>query len=124
MNPAIGLVIALPAEARALLGRGVWERTDGNLYRRIYFKKGMSLIAVLSGVGQKKTTIAAQWLMAKKVCALISLGVAGGLDLTLRAGDTVFGDVIYQDQGGVIRRSGRGFRRWLALSGKGSGREE
>ena len=104
MNPAIGLVIALRSEARVLLGRGIWERADGNLYRRVYFKEGMSLIAVLSGVGQEKTEIATRWLMGEKVRALVSLGVAGGLDPALQAGDTVFGDVIYQDQGGHYQK--------------------
>lgn len=99
MNPAIGLVVALPAEARALLGRGIWERADGQRYRRIYFEEGVSLIAVLGGMGQENAMASARWLISRKVRALVSLGVAGGLDPTLKAGDTVFGDVIYQDQG-------------------------
>ena len=104
MNPAVGLVIALKAEARALLGRGVWERADGNRYRRVYFNKEMSLIAVLSGVGRNNAMISARWLISQKVKVLVSLGVAGGLDPTLRAGDTVFGDVIYQDQEGYYQK--------------------
>ena len=99
MNPSIGLVVALPAEARALLGRGVWERADGKRYRRAYFKEGMSLIAVLGGMGQENAMASAKWLVSRKVKALVSLGVAGGLDPTLKAGDTVYGDVIYQDRG-------------------------
>ena len=104
MNPAIGLVVALPVEARAILGRGAWERADGNLYRRIDFKEGMHLVAVLSGVGRKNAAMSTKWLIAKKVRALVSLGVAGGLDPTLQAGDTVFGEVIYQDQGGHYQK--------------------
>jgi adenosylhomocysteine nucleosidase len=104
MNPAIGLVLALPAEARALLGRGVWERADGKRYRRIYFKEGMSLMAVLGGIGQENAMASANWLLSRKVRALVSLGVAGGLDPSLKAGEVVFGDTVYQDQGTHYQR--------------------
>ncbi len=104
MNPAIGLVVALPVEARALLGRGAWERAEGYLFRRVHFKEGMPLVVVLSGVGRKNAVMATKWLIAKKVRALVSLGMAGGLDPTLQAGDTVFGEVIYQDQGGHYQK--------------------
>ncbi len=99
MNRPVGLVVALPMEARAFLGRGFWKREDGNRYRVSDLKAGMPLITVLSGVGGENAMMAARWLISRDVRALISLGVAGGLDATLQAGDIVFGDLIRQEQG-------------------------
>ena len=118
MNPTIGLVVAMPSEARALLGRGVWERADGNRCRHICFKEGVSLIAVLSGMGRENAIASARWLVSRKVGALLSLGVAGGLDPTLMAGDTVFGDEIYQDQGDHYQKVWEGIPGMIDITRK------
>jgi adenosylhomocysteine nucleosidase len=79
---AVGIVAALAAEARAL----------GPVVRRVgevaYLGDG-TLFAV-SGVGAAAAAIAAGRLIEAGASALMSFGLAGGLDPELRAGSVVF----------------------------------
>ncbi|HTS53177.1 MAG TPA: hypothetical protein VMH26_07885 [Burkholderiales bacterium] len=76
----IGLVTALPVEARGLAGRlepGASARLAGNGRLR------------LCGIGSGNARAAAMTLTDTGVTALISWGSAGGLDPRLRAGDLI-----------------------------------
>lgn len=71
-------MIALPDEARALLGRqaraaGHVARTDG-------------AAVLVGGIGPERATRAAERLLAEGARALASFGIAGGLDPALAAG--------------------------------------
>ena len=93
MNP-VGVVAALAAEARAL---GPAVRRIGDVS---HLRNG-SLLAV-SGMGAAGAEAAAARLIEAGASALMSFGLAGGLDPALPAGSMVFPSE-------VISRDGRGF---------------
>ena len=96
MNSAVGLVVALPAEARALSGGcRPWKRKNGHLYRCFSLKDGTVLVAVQSGMGMENAFSAALWLAEEGVAALGSCGVSGGLDQRLVPGDVVLADAVW-----------------------------
>lgn len=75
----LGVVTALAAERRAWTGwRGDGSRARGD---------GWQLLQ--SGIGPERAALAADRLLADGVRALLSWGVAGGLDPALRPGDLV-----------------------------------
>jgi len=100
MNPALGLVVALPAEARALLGRGLWQRLEGRIVRRKRLDNGTRLICVRSGVGIENALFSARWLVTKGVRALAALGVGGGLYPGIKAGDVVIAEAVFENGSG------------------------
>ena len=51
MNSTIGVVVALPGEAKALVGRRDWQEAEGLLYCRSFLKDGTKLLVVQSGMG-------------------------------------------------------------------------
>jgi len=104
MNPAIGLVVALPAEARALIGRGRWQRTEGHLFRRSLLNNRTHLVVVRSGLGMENAFLASQWLIAEGVVAMGVSGVSGGLDPDLEPGDLVLADSVIQENGNTCKQ--------------------
>jgi len=104
MNSTIGLVVALPSEARALIGRGRWQRTEGHLFRRSRLNNRTHLIVVRSGLGMEKAFLASKWLIAEGVVALGVSGVSGGLDPDLEPGDLVLADSIIQENGNMCKQ--------------------
>jgi len=74
----LGLVVALPAEARALAG-GPWRMVDGRPVCREGSAGRGELIWVRSGIGYERAHEAARWLVGQEVAALGVLGVSGGL---------------------------------------------
>jgi adenosylhomocysteine nucleosidase len=111
MNKTIGIVAALPGEARALVGRRFWEKTNGFLHCRVVLKDGADLAVVQSGMGMENAFSAAHWLSKKGVGALGCFGVSGGLDPGLGIGDLVFADAVFMEQDDGIslawKRGGR-----------------
>lgn len=100
MKPLLGLVVALSAEARTLLGTGGWKRIAGHRVRRIRLPDGTGMTWVLSGVGTGKALSAARWLVASEgATALAAIGVSGGLDPSLRAGDLILPDTVVENCG-------------------------
>ncbi len=89
MRSFLGLVIPLPAEARALLGRQGWLREDGWSCRQATLPGGKRVLAVCAGQGRARAQQAAAWLAARGATALAVVGVAGGLHPNLQPGDLV-----------------------------------
>ena len=79
MNSTIGLVVALPAEARALIGYGRWQRTEGYLFRCSRLNNRTDLVVVRSGLGLENASSASQRMVAEGVVALGVSGVSGPL---------------------------------------------
>ena len=104
MNSAIGLITALPAEARALFEPGHWQRQEGQVFRHVLLKNGTALIAVRSGMGFENALAAGRWLIKRKVAALGVLGVSGGLDPGLESGDLVIADSVIQQKGDTFEQ--------------------
>jgi len=115
MNPAIGLVVALPAEARALIGRGRWQRTKGLLFRRSRLNSRTHLIVVRSGLGMENAFLASQWLIAEGVVALVASGVSGGLDPKLEPGDLVLADSVIQENGNTCQKVWEGNSKFVEI---------
>jgi len=99
MAPALGLVVALAAEGRALLGSFGWIRAGGLSVRRMRLPDGTGLVCARSGVGAERALAAARWLGAEGVAALAVIGVSGGLDPGLRPGDLVVADTVLESGG-------------------------
>ena len=115
MNSAIGLVIALSAEARALFGRGPWQRQEGRVFRHSLLKNGTALIAARSGVGVENSLATGRWLIKKNVTALGVLGVSGGLDPALEAGDLVLADSVVQQRGDTLEPIWEGSLKFIEI---------
>lgn len=122
----IGVVVAMPAEARALFGPGAWAEEDGWPLRRVGLPCGEIAVAVLSGVGLERALPAARFLIGLGVDVLVSAGVSGGLHPEMRPGDLVVaGSAVEMRPDGdepVVIWEGRGprqreFRDLLAREG-------
>ncbi len=79
-DDVIGLVVALPAEARSVGARGVHPGTCA--------RWAQGWVAV-SGIGHHKATCAAERLLACGVTRFANWGVAGALDASLVPGDVM-----------------------------------
>ena len=95
MNKTIGIVAALPGEAKALLRRRFRRKAEGFSHGRAVLKDGTNLMVVQSGMGMDNAFSAAGWLSGKGVAALGCFGVSGGLDPELGVGDLVFSDAVF-----------------------------
>ncbi len=95
----LGVVVALPAEARALFGRGAFREEGGWPVRRVELAHGFSVLAVRSGVGLERALPAARFLVARGVQGLVSAGVSGGLHPEMKPGDLVVGQSAMQWEG-------------------------
>ena len=94
----IGIVAALPGEAKALLGRHSWCKAEGFLHCRTVLKGETELVVVQSGMGMDNAFSAASWLSEKGVAALGCFGVSGGLNPELGVGDLVFADAVFVEE--------------------------
>jgi len=97
-----GVVIAMPREARAILGSRTWRNCRG--FRILSIKKegGQSFMFTISGTGVKNSSLAAKMLVESGVEELVSTGVSGGLDPSLSSGDMIFSDIVM-----IARDAGR-----------------
>ncbi len=116
MNPAIGLVVALKAEATALLGHGRWQHVEGHLLRRSRLTDSTHLVVVRSGIGIKNARLASQRLIAKGVVALGVSGVSGGLDPNLKPGDLVLADPVIQENGNTCKQTWEGNSKFIDMA--------
>lgn len=116
MNPAIGLVIALKAEATALLGHGRWQHVEGHLLRRSRLTNSTHLVVVRSGIGMEDARLASQRLIAEGVVALGVSGVSGGLDPDLKPGDLVLADSVIQENGNTREQTWEGNSKFVDIA--------
>ena len=103
MKPVLGNVVALTDEARSLLGRRNWCRTNPWTIQRKQLCDGIHLLSVQSGMGLENAFSAAKWLVWQKVSALTVTGVSGGLNPDLDAGDIIIADGISEVKDTTIR---------------------
>lgn len=95
MDPALGLVVALPAEGRAVLGRVGWG-AGGRGVRRARLADGLDVLCALAGTGPENARAAARRLIAEGATALVVAGVSGGLDPVLAAGDLIVAEAVLE----------------------------
>jgi adenosylhomocysteine nucleosidase len=97
-----GVVVALPAEARALAG-GNWRIEGGRPVCRTSLEGGGEILWVRSGVGPDRALAAARWLIRQNVASLAVIGVSGGLAPQLEPGQLIVADTVLD---GVEPRAG------------------
>lgn len=95
----LGMVVALPAEARAVLGRQRWQPCGEMAVCRSLQAGGREILWVRSGLGSERALRAASWLLAEGVDALGILGVSGGLSPDLVPGQLVLADSVADADG-------------------------
>jgi len=98
MTGTIGVVTALPGEARKLAGHPCRQKADGFLYCRTVLKDETGLLVVHAGMGAKNAVSAAMWLLENGVTALGCFGVSGGLNPRLKPGDVLFADAVLGEE--------------------------
>jgi len=103
VRPAIGIPVALGTETLGFLGPGKRPQAGGEI-RTVRLPCGVDLMAVRSGVGVQNARSASDRLVGEGVGALLSVGVAGGLQTGSKAGDLIIGDRII-GQGGEGARA-------------------
>ncbi len=101
----LGLVVALPAEARMVAGRRGWRRQERWKVLNRTHAGGTDLIFVCCGMGIENAYRAACWLIDQGITTLAALGVSGGLNPDLLSGDLVVPETILEARtGGVCRK--------------------
>jgi len=99
MNAPIGLVVALPSEARILLGPGSLQPMGEYGVRRLEADPDLEFILAIAGVGIQAARIAAQGLITQGVSALLSIGLAGGLAPGIAAGHIILSSQLLHTDG-------------------------
>ena len=89
MRPPVGIIAALPREVSELVKGWKHERA-GNL---VVYSNGRDVVAC-AGMGSKQAAQAVQAARAFNVTELISVGVVGACDPSLRVGDVVRAGVV------------------------------
>ncbi len=97
MKPVLGVVLPMSMEAGFILGWSGWQRWGGQKIQRKSMDPDMDLLCVRSGIGAENATAAACWLADHGATALIVVGVSGGLDPVLRAGDLIIPEIIIEE---------------------------
>lgn len=98
MNRPVGLVAALPSEAKALKA-GLseshnWQKKAGRRFYRARLTDGTPVLVAVSGMGMQNAFSTAMWMAQQGISALGSVGVSGGLDERLVPGDCVLADKV------------------------------
>lgn len=103
MSIPIGIVAAMSAEARAVMGPGRWTRERGMVLREGGLASGQKYVCVLSGPGPERALAAARFLAGLGVSSLISVGVSGGLNPCVEPGSLLVGSFVYDaDNGDMV----------------------
>lgn len=100
MKPIVGIVVALPAEARALAGRSRWRPVNNAMFHHIQERNDLTFIYVQSGIGNERSLAAAKWLVAQGARLLASVGVAGGLSPAVNSGDLIIAEKVIEKNDG------------------------
>lgn len=101
MKKLLGLVLAMPLEAYALVGWKRWERGNGYPSRRQHLSREVELLWIRSGSGMDHALAAARRLVSEGVSSLMALGLSGGLQPSLRQGDIIIADSVFEENGRV-----------------------
>lgn len=96
MKTMIGVVVALPGEARAVAGGRLRSYARGGLFSWQPQEKGPVFALICSGPGMQRAGMAARRLVEAGAVCLASLGVSGGLDPQLTAGSLVLARAVFQ----------------------------
>ncbi len=86
----IGIIVALPAEAKCLYSEKLKVGLPIEIQQDVFL--------CLSGIGHESALHAAKKLVALKVDALISWGVAGAIDKSVNAGDVILASSIINEE--------------------------
>lgn len=100
MSSTFGLVVALAAEARALLGPGRF-RGEPWPQRSIRPGEDIEILCLLSGPGLARAEQTSRRLVELGADVLLGLGVSGGLDPALVPGELVLASAVWQARGGT-----------------------
>ena len=95
----LGMVVALPGEAKAMLGRCQWS-SHGEL--ELYSSGGLAsgnTLWVRCGMGPERAAKAGAYLIEHGVTHLGIAGVSGGLDPDLRSGQLVLASEVVDEDG-------------------------
>lgn len=98
MTETIGLVVAMSAEGKVLVGRGPWERAGRYAVHRSRLAD-TRLIIVRSGIGRENASAACRWLIREGVGVLGSAGICAGLAPQLVPGDLIIADGVIEEAG-------------------------
>ncbi len=111
-NPSIrlGMVVALPSEARAMLGKRQWLHSGDLAQCSCGGSEDVNILWVRCGVGTEKASRAAAFLVEQGVTHLGIAGVSGGLDPDLGSGQLVLASEIV-DEGGKRWQVAPAFKR-------------
>lgn len=102
MKRALGLMVALPEEARLILSAGGWRRVDGRAVLEADLDRDVPLLCVCTGAGHENALSGARWLARRGVGAMAVVGVSGALDPALRAGDLIVPDAVSEIDAGRL----------------------
>ena len=95
----LGMVVALPAEAKAMLGRRRWSRYSDVELCTSAGPAGGNTLWVRCGMGADRAAGAAAFMLEQGVTHLGIAGVSGGLDTDLSSGQLVLASEVI-DEGG------------------------
>jgi adenosylhomocysteine nucleosidase len=110
MRECPAIIAALPREVKHLVRGWHVQKLPGNI---VVFTNDFAVVAC-AGMGPERATLAVQAAMAAKpVTALLSAGLAGACDPSLRVGDIVHAGVVIDTQSGE-RYSNSQFKQILA----------
>jgi adenosylhomocysteine nucleosidase len=98
MKSILGLIVALSAEGRSLLGRKGWRREREGILRRLRLNDGTNMVCVCSGVGIENALSAARRLADEGASALAVTGVAGGLSPGIKTGDLIIAETVLEKE--------------------------
>lgn len=96
MTHSVGIPIALGAEGRCLFGPRRRKCIQGRSVWSVPLPYDVDLMAVRSGVGIENALQAGRWLVRQGVAALLSVGVAGGLQPGLLPGDLIVAEKVVE----------------------------
>ena len=99
MSDVLGLVVALPGEAKALFGKSRWQNWGVRKILCRPLSEGKELLCVLAGVGVQNAAFAAKLLLERGVRAVGVVGVSGGTAPELGAGGLIVADGVQQIDG-------------------------
>jgi adenosylhomocysteine nucleosidase len=89
MSEKLGFVTAMASEALIFPAALVHDNNEKLLLKKGRLLSGKNFLCVLSGVGKNFAQKGALCALNKHVSLLVSIGVAGGLDSSLKAGDII-----------------------------------